>query len=316
MTTVLVVDDSAMDRRLVGRLLQRNTDWTVLYACDADDAIKQIELHLPDVVLADVQMPGMSGLELLACMKEDYPLVPVVMMTSRGSEELAIRALESGAASYVPKTQAVHELQRTIAKIVSSAGEERGHSRLMHRLEKVEASFVLETDLTLIPSMISYLQHVLMSMQFCGERDRLRIGIALEEALLNSYYHGNLEVSSDLREQDHAAYYELAKARSEVLPYRERRIFVDVKIGPAEAVYVIRDEGPGFDPRQLPDATDPANVERPCGRGLLLMKTFMDDVWYNQVGNEVTMIKRRNRSGEESNDSPPKSSGVRESKAS
>jgi anti-sigma regulatory factor (Ser/Thr protein kinase) len=264
-------------------------------------------------------MPGMTGLELVTCMKEDYPLVPVVMMTSRGSDELAVKALEIGAASYVPKSQAVHELQRTIAKVLTAAGEERGISRLMHRLEKMEASFALETDLTLIPSIISYLQQVLTSMRFCGERNRLRIGIALEEALLNSYYHGNLEVSSTLREQDHAAYYELAKKRSLEHPYRERRIYVDVKLGSHEAVYVIRDEGPGFDPGELPDATDPANVERPCGRGLLLMRTFMDDVYYNPVGNEVTMIKRRDPADVEAADSPGRQrgkSGGRESKAS
>jgi anti-sigma regulatory factor (Ser/Thr protein kinase) len=54
----------------------------------------------------------------------------------------------------------------------------------------------------------------------------------------------------------------------------------------------VRDEGPGFDPGGLPDPTDPANLERPCGRGLLLMKTFMDEVRYNDRGNEVTMRKR------------------------
>ena len=43
----------------------------------------------------------------------------------------------------------------------------------------------------------------------------------------------------------------------------------------------------------LPISTDPANLERPCGRGLLLMQTFMDEVKYNAAGNEVTMIKRR-----------------------
>lgn len=310
MTTVLVVDDSATDRRLVGRLLERNTDWTVLYANDAADALGQLELHLPDVVLADLVMPGMSGLELVTIMKEDYPLVPVVVMTARGNEELAVKALESGAASYVPKAQAVHELQRTIAKVLTAAGEERGYSRLMHRLGHMEASFVLETDLTLIPSMISYLQQILMSMRFCGERNRLRIGIALEEALLNAYYHGNLEVSSDLREQDHAAYYELAKKRSQEMPYRERRIHVSVSLGRNEAVYVIRDEGPGFDPADLRDATDPANVERPCGRGLLLMKTFMDEISYNGVGNEVTMIKRRDPADENVS---PDSGGHRES---
>ena len=59
-----------------------------------------------------------------------------------------------------------------------------------------------------------------------------------------------------------------------------------------EAVYVIRDEGPGFDPTGLPDPTDPSNLERVSGRGLLLIRTFMDEVHHNKAGNEITMVKR------------------------
>ena len=56
--------------------------------------------------------------------------------------------------------------------------------------------------------------------------------------------------------------------------------------------YVIRDEGPGFDLKSLPDPRDPVNVERPSGRGMLLMRTFMDLVEYNAMGNMVTLFKR------------------------
>jgi anti-sigma regulatory factor (Ser/Thr protein kinase) len=124
-----------------------------------------------------------------------------------------------------------------------------------------------------------------------GEGERLRVGVALEEALLNAAYHGNLEVQSELREKDCALYYDLARERTRIRPYSERSIFVDVDLTEDRVRYVVRDEGPGFDPRTLPDPTDPANIDRPCGRGLLLMKTFMDDVEYNETGNEVTMTK-------------------------
>ncbi len=59
-------------------------------------------------------------------------------------------------------------------------------------------------------------------------------------------------------------------------------------------MFVIRDGGPGFDITQVPDPTDPENMLRPSGRGLLLMRAFMDEFHFNNVGNEVTMIKRRN----------------------
>ncbi|MEM8681572.1 MAG: ATP-binding protein, partial [Planctomycetota bacterium] len=58
------------------------------------------------------------------------------------------------------------------------------------------------------------------------------------------------------------------------------------------AEFVIEDEGPGFDPTRLPDPTDPANLERVSGRGVLLMRTFMDEVEYSERGNRVILRKR------------------------
>ena len=65
------------------------------------------------------------------------------------------------------------------------------------------------------------------------------------------------------------------------------------KLSPAEAHFVIRDEGPGFDPSACPDPTDPANLEKRSGRGLLLIRTFMDEVAFNEAGNQITLVKRR-----------------------
>ena len=74
-----------------------------------------------------------------------------------------------------------------------------------------------------------------------------------------------------------------------------RRIRVTAHITPEEMEISIRDEGSGFDPSKLPDPTDPENLDRPCGRGVMLMRAFMDDVRYNETGNEVTLVRKRVR---------------------
>jgi hypothetical protein len=119
------------------------------------------------------------------------------------------------------------------------------------------------------------------------------VGVALEEALVNALYHGNLEVGSELRGEDDDAYYALVNQRLQQAPYKDRRIFVDALYNREEAVFTIRDEGPGFDPRKLPDPHDPDGLERASGRGLLLMRAFLDDVSYNEIGNQVKLVKRR-----------------------
>ena len=125
MPTVLVVDDSATDRLLAGGLLTENGDFDVEYAVDGSDAIIKIELHVPDLIVTDMDMPEINGLELVAIVRQAYPLVPIVLMTARGSEELALQALHSGAASYVPKRQLNAELLDTVHQVYSAAREDR-----------------------------------------------------------------------------------------------------------------------------------------------------------------------------------------------
>jgi anti-sigma regulatory factor (Ser/Thr protein kinase) len=85
----------------------------------------------------------------------------------------------------------------------------------------------------------------------------------------------------------------LCASRPREAPYRDRRVRLSAALSPAEFVYVIADDGPGFDPSGLPDPTDPANLERIGGRGLMLIRTFMDRVEHNPRGNQITMVKTR-----------------------
>ncbi len=292
MQTVLVVEDSAVDRKLVGGLLEKNSEYNVIYAENGKAALKQLELHVPDIIVTDLQMPEMDGLQLVRAVKSEYPLIPVVLITAQGSEEIAVSALRSGAASYVSKKRLAQDLPETIKRVSATAHEDRSQARLMHRIAKNETTFILHNDFALMHSLVRYLQQTVVCLQLADEMERFRVGIALEEALQNALYHGNLELSSELRVRDRVEYQRLAGQRCLEEPYCDRRIHVNAKLSRAEATFVIRDEGPGFDPAQLPDPTDVTNLERPSGRGVLLMRTFMDEVRYNETGNEVTMTKR------------------------
>jgi anti-sigma regulatory factor (Ser/Thr protein kinase) len=75
-------------------------------------------------------------------------------------------------------------------------------------------------------------------------------------------------------------------------PYCQRRIHVDLRVTDDEARFVVRDEGPGFDVASAPNSDDPQTLEQRGGQGLVLMRTFMDEVTFNSTGNEVTLVKR------------------------
>ena len=154
-------------------------------------------------------------------------------------------------------------------------------------------SFDLENDRSLIAPLVGFLQEGVSQLGICDESEQMRVGIALDEALVNALYHGNLEVGSELREGDGEAYHQLIEQRIKEAPYCGRRVTLHATLSKEEAVFEVIDEGPGFDPATLPDPTDPANLDRVSGRGILLMRTFMDDVQYNEVGNSVKMTKRK-----------------------
>ena len=290
--TVLVVDDSAIDRRLASGLLERDGGYQILLASSGKEALLTLKAQPIDLVLTDLQMDEMDGLELVEAVRADYPLTPVILMTALGSEEIAVKALEKGAASYVAKRRLQQDLMEIVQQVIDSSDENRLQSRLMHRLARNEFSFVLNNDLSLVHSLVKYLQHTLRCVRLADEVDRLRVGIAVEEALLNALYHGNLDVSSDLKETDPNLFEQTARQRCTEEPYRNRRIFVDALVSREIARFVIRDEGRGFDPTTLPDPCDPANLEKASGRGILLMRSFMDEINFNEQGNQVTLVKK------------------------
>lgn len=92
------------------------------------------------------------------------------------------------------------------------------------------------------------------------------IRLAFEEAVNNAIRHGNaMDVTKSVR--------------------------IEYEVTPARAVIAIADEGKGFNPGQVPDPTCDENLEKPGGRGVMLMRAYMDKVTYNRRGNRVSMVK-------------------------
>lgn len=291
--TILIVDDSPMDLLVAQGLVEKFGGWKVLTASDGPEALQVCATQLPDVVLTDLQMPEMDGFELVRALRSRHPSVPVILMTGKGSEDVAIKALQNGAASYVPKRSLSRDLAETLDQVMMASRTQSDQRRLIEYQTHLEAQFVLDNDPTLIPPLVGYLEDVMARMALCEQSGLVLIGVALHEALTNAIFHGNLEVSSSLREQDEKLYYGLAEERRKQSPWKDRRVHVTSRCSRYEAVFTIRDEGNGFDPSALPNPTDPSNLDRVSGRGLLLIRTFMDGVEHNETGSQITMTKRR-----------------------
>lgn len=288
----LVVDDVPTDRRLACAVIEQQLGWRTREARSGAEALAALAEEQPAAVLTDLQMPDGDGLELVERICGAYPGVPVVLMTAWGSEKLALEALQRGAASYVPKAEIATELAASLEQVAVAGQAARTRQRLLSSLTRVELEFVLENDPALVPVLVKQLQDQLAPLRLCDQNSLIRVGVAIEEALVNAMYHGNLEVSSHLRQEDDATFHRLVEERRQTPPYRDRRLRVVARLTPAWAEFVVADQGPGFDPTSLPDPTNPANLDSVGGRGLLLIRTFMDEVHFNPAGNQITMVKR------------------------
>ncbi len=294
MTNILVVDDSAVDRAIVGGLLDQRPDYTVVYAEDGTDALIKMEQSRPDVVVTDLNMPRKNGLELVRAMRIHFGAVPVVLITAQGSEELAVQALEHGAASYVPKVLLNEKLIGTVEDVLAVVSAKRSYDRLVESIKRTEFDLILENDPELFDPFVELFQQIVHGMGLCDDTDRFRIGMALKEALLNAVVRGNLEMTDEATRDREDLLPELVQKRLGSQPeLADRRVHVGIRIDPQQAVFVIRDDGNGFDTSSLPTKGDLGLLDGGSGRGIVLMRAFMDEVTYNDRGNEVTLVKRR-----------------------
>lgn len=118
--TVLVVEDHD-DVRLVLRT-ELEDDFVVIEACDGAEGLALATERLPDLVLTDVLMPVMDGIELCRCLKNDVRTshIPVVMLTARSAEEHELEGLETGADDYITKPFSILILKARIRKLATA----------------------------------------------------------------------------------------------------------------------------------------------------------------------------------------------------
>jgi len=289
MPRILVVDDRPQDAATAVRLLQAIPDWTVDESTDVESVLAALQDAPADLVLTDLHMPEMDGLQLMRQIHQQHPHLPVIVMTSRGDERKAVKALEAGAASYLPKSRLTIDLVTTCRRVMDTAALRRDQAALMDHLTEERFEIALENQRRHIPALVDFIVARCLQLRVIDQSRAPRVGVAIEEAVVNAMIHGNLEVSSELREESYDAYDALVAERIEQPPYCERQLQVRVQLTRESCQVSIRDEGLGFNQAELRDPTDPENISRVSGRGILLMRAFLDEVVYNDIGNEVTM---------------------------
>jgi DNA-binding response OmpR family regulator len=124
---ILVVDDEMGALTLIGIMLERG-GFGVVQAQSADIALDQLQRSIPDLIILDVMMPGMDGIELCKVIRqrEDLRRVPVLILSARGDAESIIRGIEAGANDYLPKPILHHDLVSKVRSMIGQGVSEVG----------------------------------------------------------------------------------------------------------------------------------------------------------------------------------------------
>jgi serine/threonine-protein kinase RsbW len=130
--------------------------------------------------------------------------------------------------------------------------------------EKID--FELPSDVTLMNGVLQYLIERLAKLGVI-KPERSNLFVALDEAFVNAVKHGNRNDPAKL-------------------------VRITAELSTKEARFTIEDEGDGFNVQEIPDPRDPENLFKTSGRGVLLIYNIMDEVYYNERGNRLTMVKR------------------------
>jgi chemosensory pili system protein ChpA (sensor histidine kinase/response regulator) len=119
--TVMIVDDSVTVRKVTSRIIERQ-GWEVMLAKDGIDAVRQLQDHVPELMLLDIEMPKMDGFEVLRTVRRDEQLkdLPIIMITSRAGEKHKQEAMELGVNEYLGKPFQEEILLSTIEEVLTA----------------------------------------------------------------------------------------------------------------------------------------------------------------------------------------------------
>ena len=137
---ILVVDDEENVCRNVQKILSKE-DYDVSYALSADEALEQMAKESYSILISDIVMPGMNGLEFLKLVKNQWPLTKVIMFTAYASTDTVVKAIRLGAIDYIPKPFTPDELRLPVELILVGELSEASATE-----QEIEAMNIIDID--------------------------------------------------------------------------------------------------------------------------------------------------------------------------
>ena len=246
------------------------------------------------MVVTDMQMPEMDGVSLLRKMRLEYPLIPAIMVTAYGNEDLASEALGVGASNFISKDHAAILLPEMVQrmKLFSAANAET--LDLKGALTRNRFEFILDCSLDRITPLVCLQLRLLAAMNVLHTGDRLRIAEALDYLLFHCIVHGNLErpTSADPLSRESAERFVIEQRSQWGDPSSaEPTVSLSLSVTDREARYVVSRDGNGPSITHAPLPGTPQSFADERGRAMLLLTSVMNEVFVDPSNGDVTLVK-------------------------
>jgi len=270
MSKILIVDDEDIVRSTLKRILNRDDMETTTAPC-AKDALAILENEQFDLIITDVKMPEMDGITFLKKVKQDpkTELTPVIVLTGFATVEMTREALQNGAFNFLTKPFEVETILNIVKRGLNLKNE-IVINKEVNNFTKCSFDIVIPSRSELLGGVMYYIMEQMKLIGFSERVVTTDVLMTLDEAITNAHKHGNKKDT-------------------------EKKIYVTTTLDGEKMTMVIRDEGEGFKQEELINPLSPEGIERNCGRGVFLIKGYMDEVSYNEKGNELTIVKYNRR---------------------
>lgn len=287
---ILIVEDDKASRFFLESLLESN-EYDFRSAANGIEGLNIFEEYKPDIVLSDIQMPIMDGLELLEAIRDTKSDTIVIMVTAFGTENYAIQALHLGANNYLKKPVSGQELLRLLKKYKAILSSKYSPDTLPGRLINRKFTLEFNTEFNKIPKIVDKV--IVESNLDIDDNEKTNIELGLVELITNAIEHGNLNINYFEKQKalDNGVLGDLYSERMKSPVYQNRAITIDFFADNEKFQWTITDEGDGFDWSTLPNPTDEDHILELNGRGVFISRFLFDKIEYIGKGNIVTATK-------------------------
>lgn len=289
---ILIVEDEAPIRLLLSKTVQ-SMGHQAEVAEDGEAGLAKFKAFEPDIVLSDILMPKMNGLELLEKIRKISADAVVIMVTAFGSADYTLKALQLKANDYIMKPFKPKQLKEYLDKYEGILKNRTLEQEIVGMFLRREFTLRFSNNLQLIGKLADKL---MQETQNTIEKScRLGVHLGLVEILTNAIEHGNLEITFDEKKEalegDNEEWTNLINSRLNDPSMKDRQAEIHFLMTQEFCEWTVTDMGKGFDWRNLPDQSDPEVLLAANGRGIMLASMQFDELQYNEAGNQVRIKK-------------------------